>query len=591
MKKILLQLSAFVLCLTLCVPSVFAAGQIENMIQVGLTYDIGQLAAANLENNTGYGAGYRFGYFDKDLDFVELGYTTRRETAITMLRTSEMYLNGSTYSTSKPSGSYQTIGCYHVVLGTYRSFEDAQDEADQYDNGFVAWINGEYQVREGAYTTLDQAREACGLLDGEDIKGTSSYAVNVVETGTTDILFQFDGGSSLALGVMPDVTGADEVRTWFKGYKYWGGFRYERIDGGSMTVVNIVDLETYVRGVIPYEMSNSWPLEALKAQAVCARSYAYNKYLQQGHRDGHYDICNTEHCQVYHGAGLDKSNYQANATTDRAVEETEGIYALYNRSPIEAYYASSHGGASERVDNVWSSSLSKYPYLCGVVDPYEEKVSSINSYSYWTKTVTAAELTQRLQARGIALGTTVSSLELTYSELGNVIQAKVYYTNGKSSTFTPKMNWGLYSLFGGLNSLHFTINGQAAASGSSSSQISDAGVAVNETGTLDSDGRLYVISGTGSTSRVDASGLYTISGTGTVSALDSVDTGDAGTGASTPAGTVVTITGSTYRLEGSGLGHQIGMSQYGAYAMANEGFTYDEIVEFYFPGVRVDFFS
>ena len=50
---------------------------------------------------------------------------------------------------------------------------------------------------------------------------------------------------------MPDVTGEDEVRTWFKGNRYYGGFRYERISGGDLTVVNIVDLETYLKGVVP----------------------------------------------------------------------------------------------------------------------------------------------------------------------------------------------------------------------------------------------------------------------------------------------------------------------------------------------------
>ena len=126
-------------------------------------------------------------------------------------------------------------------------------------------------------------------------------------TGSTQILFQFDGGSARALGIMPDVTGAGTVRTWFKGYRYYGGFRYERINGGNLTVVNIVDMETYIKGVVPYEMSNSWPLEALKAQAICARSYAYNNILQNKHKSYHFDVCNTTDCPVYCGAGSNSS--------------------------------------------------------------------------------------------------------------------------------------------------------------------------------------------------------------------------------------------------------------------------------------------
>lgn len=80
---------------------------------------------------------------------------------------------------------------------------------------------------------------------------------------------------------MPDVTGEDEVRTWFQGYKYHGGFRYERIGGGDLTVVSVVDMETYIKGVIPFEMSNDWPLEALKAQAICAQELCLQQHLSE----------------------------------------------------------------------------------------------------------------------------------------------------------------------------------------------------------------------------------------------------------------------------------------------------------------------
>lgn len=67
------------------------------------------------------------------------------------------------------------------------------------------------------------------------------------------------------------------------------------------------------------------------------------------------------------------------------MEETAGEYALYDGTVIEAFYSSSHGGASEDVYNVWGSSREKYPYLCGVEDPYEQDVASLNSYSSWDR--------------------------------------------------------------------------------------------------------------------------------------------------------------------------------------------------------------
>ena len=371
---------------------------------VGLAYGSGALVGANLENNTGYGSGYRFGYFDEDLRFEELGETDEKETQITVLKAQNtwFYYDRSSgkyiYSNSDNGGT--VVGCFHLLIDSFRRFDDAAEEAEEYDGGFVAWIDGEYQVRVGAYLSKEDALDAADELGEGGVVGTSAYAVTVIQTGTDRVLFQFDGGEDLALGIMPDVTGEDEVRTWFQGYKYHGGFRYERIGGGDLTVVSVVDMETYIKGVIPFEMSNDWPLEALKAQAICARSYAYNNISQNKHSAHHFDVCSSTDCQVYRGAGSNVSSYQSTDRTDRAVEETAGEYALYDGTVIEAFYSSSHGGASEDVYNVWGSSREKYPYLCGVEDPYEQDVASLNSYSSWTVRYTASELTSLLQKWG-----------------------------------------------------------------------------------------------------------------------------------------------------------------------------------------------
>lgn len=173
-------------------------------------------------------------------------------------------------------------------------------------------------------------------------------------------------------------------------------------------------------------------------------------------------MCSSTDCQVYRGAGSNVSSYQSTDRTDRAVEETAGEYALYDGTVIEAFYSSSHGGASEDVYNVWGSSREKYPYLCGVEDPYEQDVASLNSYSSWTVRYTASELTSLLQKWG-GVNASVESLTLTYSDLGNVIQVKVNYTNGESSTIRQRST-DLRNLFG-LPSIRFTINGAEAEPG------------------------------------------------------------------------------------------------------------------------------
>lgn len=575
-----MQFAAVLLAVVLALPTALAAGSGGEMVRVGLAYGSGALVNANLENNTGYGSGYRMGYFDDDLDFVELAWTDEDETQITMVKTQNTWVNGTSYSNSDNGGD--VIGCYHVLVESgYRSYEQAAADAQEYRDGFVAWIDGDYQVRAGSYTSRQEAEDAAQSLGGT-VAGTSSYAVNVTRTGTAEILFQFDGGDDLALGVMPDVTGADAVRTWFKGYRYYGGFRYERIGGGNLTVVNIVDLETYIKGVVPYEMSSSWPLEALKVQAVCARSYAYINIHSGKHTSYHFDVCNTTDCQAYYGAGTNSSSYQATERTDQAVDETAGEYAWYDGQVIEAFYSSSHGGASESVYNVWGTSLEQYPYLCGVEDPYEADMASKNSYSSWTVSYTSSELAQRLENYGYDASSGIESLILTYSDLGNVIQVRVNYRGGGSDTIRPS---SMRSVFG-ISSIRFTVNGQAASSGSGTTSSSGGGLTANGSTSLDSQGTYTVISGSGSLSQAGLDGLYAISGSGSITpAEDAASGGSSGT--DTPTGTQVTVSGSSYSFQGSGNGHQLGLSQYGAWAMAERGFTYDEIIEFYYPGTYV----
>ena len=575
-----MQFAAVLLAVVLALPTALAAGSGGEMVRVGLAYGSGALVNANLENNTGYGSGYRMGYFDDDLDFVELAWTDEDETQITMVKTQNTWVNGTSYSNSDNGGD--VIGCYHVLVESgYRSYEQAAADAQEYRDGFVAWIDGDYQVRAGSYTSRQEAEDAAQSLGGT-VAGTSSYAVNVTRTGTAEILFQFDGGDALALGVMPDVTGADAVRTWFKGYRYYGGFRYERIGGGDLTVVNILDLETYIKGVVPYEMSSSWPLEALKVQAVCARSYAYINIHSGKHTSYHFDVCNTTDCQAYYGAGTNSSSYQATERTDQAVDETAGEYAWYDGQVIEAFYSSSHGGASESVYNVWGTSLEQYPYLCGVEDPYEADMASKNSYSSWTVSYTSSELAQRLENYGYDASSGIESLTLTYSDLGNVIQVRVNYRDGGSDTIRPS---SMRSVFG-ISSIRFTVNGQAASSGSGTTSSSGGGLTANGSTSLDSQGTYTVISGSGSLSQAGLDGLYAISGSGSITPAEDAASGG-GSGTDTPTGTQVTVSGSSYSFQGSGNGHQLGLSQYGAWAMAERGFTYEEIIEFYYPGTYV----
>ena len=474
MRKRFMQLAAALLAVCLTAPSagaVTTSRDGEAIIRVGLASSsthvpTGELEAAHLENNDGYGAGYRFGYYDENRNFVELARTDSSTTKVAVLKTENLYygysseLGKNTYSASVSSGIL--VGCVHIQLpGSYGSYQEAAAAAAGYEGGFVAWINGQYQVRVGAYGTGADARAAQSALGGiGTVVGTSAYGMSVVATGTNRVLFQYDMGENSRLGIQPDVTGAQEAQTWFSGFKYRGGFQYHRRTGGNLTVVNMVELEDYVNGVICYEMGRDWPLEALKAQAMCARTYVLknlNKHSSYG-----FDICTTSSCQVYHGMGSNRTDFGPSQVSMQAVAETAGMVVKYNGKLAEVFYVSSFGGASEDASYIWGTDTkTEHPYLCGVTDPYEAGADSINSRSSWTVHYTADQLTQRLQSSGFGTGTSVDHLVLTYSERGNVVQVVVHWANGQSNTIKAsdiRSRFGVASIrlrrFCGFYSIH-----------------------------------------------------------------------------------------------------------------------------------------
>ena len=303
MKKKLLMLLFVV---TFFTTGAVSASAVENgIVKVGLRYGSSALFSANLEN--AIGEGYEFGWFDEDREFVSIGET--EEIAISMTAAGTIYMNSSgTYSPDEPSGQSKVLGEWHIQVEGFEDFWEAQDFAWEYD-GYPAYIDGEYVVRMGFFDSKSEAREELEDLDfleeepeqeseeeepaeeepvEEDtaqdpqvetysrshdenlsytVAKSSSTGILVTVTRTTDVLFEFDCSGIYDFGVLPmEERGEDGTATWFKGYKYPGGFSYPRVTGGSLHVINVVDLEEYVKGVIPYEMSGSWPIEALKAQ-------------------------------------------------------------------------------------------------------------------------------------------------------------------------------------------------------------------------------------------------------------------------------------------------------------------------------------
>jgi stage II sporulation protein D len=145
---------------------------------------------------------------------------------------------------------------------------------------------------------------------------------------------------------------------------------------GSILAVNHVNLEDYLYSVVGAEAVASWPLEALKAQAVSARSYALYKRNTSGNKL--FDLDTTQATQVY--KGLDTEYI----TTHKAVNETRGQVMTYKKKVILAVFHSSSGGHTENVEDIWTSPL---PYLRAVAD-YDHQ----SPVFQWTKTFSETEM-------------------------------------------------------------------------------------------------------------------------------------------------------------------------------------------------------
>ena len=556
MKKFL---CTFFLCMLTAATLAVSAHAGEDVIKAGLYFGSSALYSANLQNYEG--SGYALGWFDESTrEFMEAGYLEEEKISVTASGT--IYLSGGSYTSARPGKADGVIGGYHVQLEeAFPSFEEAAYAAAQLPDAFPAFINNQYRVRMGAFSSREEAETAAAsygtqvwrdrygmdrIVSGGAVQ-PSATGVVVTVTGTTEILFAFDCSGAKSLGILPD-GGGGKAQTWFKGYRWYGGFEYRRSTGGNINVINVLDIDDYVKGVLPYEMSPVWPLEALKAQAVCARTYAL---LPSKHYDSYrFDVCNTIDCQVYQGVN------HASALTDQAVEETAGIVARYGGKYAETYYCSANGGASESSENVWSNPL---PYLVGKEDPYEA-LTDIPDYNY-TIRYSYSQLSQRLRDKGYSIGTVNAAYVSKTTPTGNVAAVTFRDTAGKSVTLTKEAcRWTLDT-----KSMRFTINGGGSSA---------ASWAVNPSGgTISSIGDAWAVSSGDLMGLLGSGEVYAISSSGT-SALKQPT-------ASSGSGDGITITG-------TGWGHGVGMSQYGAKAMAEQGYTYEDILLFYYTGIVLD---
>lgn len=317
----------------------------------------------------------------------------------------------------------------------------------------------------------------------------------------------------------------------------------------NILIINHIHMENYLLGVVPKEIAASSPVDALRAQAVVARSYTYanlNKHIDEG-----YNLCTSTHCQVYGGYEWEKPS------TNQAVIDTYGEYIVYDGQVASAFYHSNSGGHTESSEDVWGGNL---PYLVGI----EDRFSMNTNNSTWSLSLSPRDLGDKLKANGIDIGEVKDLQILDTSDSDRVETIKIVGSYGDQIISGDKLR----SIIGttNLKSTLFSINKDG----------------------LSSSKNVYIIDGSSQGAReVSLSGMYILDGNNNKTVNRSVSNRLRGDANTTDLEGTIGIEPTAFKFEGKGYGHGVGMSQYGAIEMANLGYNYEEIIKHYYSGVEI----
>ena len=471
----------------------------------------------------------------------------------------DSYTSEITFSSSSGFLFTPAKGYYYILNKTFTTFSEAKKVADTIATlGVNAYPTTVYRktwkVYVGGSTNQSDMKAVLSKITGKFGYTYSSLSADnkyrILVKGKT-ISFLMDGGVKNVFpqfkAMINNSAGVGVVNLSSRSYR--GRIEIGRYNKGTLTAVNILNVESYLYGVVPSEMPSTWPMEALKAQAICARSIAINKtgYSADSNVSNPYNIKDTTASQAYKG-------YQAETSrTTKAVNATAGKVVTYNGSLINAYYSSTSGGSTENVKYVWGGSAS---YLVPVADLYESEPEK----APWVVTLTKAEIASKLKAAGYSVGSVKQISAQTVTDSGRVYSLLV---NGSSKNATLKA--GTIREVLDLFSTKFKIVGY----GDSPDTVSIKGNGTTKTASISN---CYVITSSGKTQKISQTAEQYI-----VKSADNL----------TNFPRKAPTDKNTYYIAGMGYGHGVGMSQSGAKGMANAGFTCSEIIAYYYTGCKV----
>ncbi len=378
----------------------------QPQVRIGLMY--GNDVTVGFQTTTDHG--FEMGVVDASGNYYGLMPIYEKSVSVTCDNNLGKSSTGAYYLTKNQNDV--RIATFHLAVYTTVSASDVQIKVAEYNTlltqtgmsalgvyAFPAYVDGTFYVYIGNYPSKNAAISGASKLsviglDQYTIEPGSTASISVVNPVTDRILFEFDSfrGNMFAMKAVSSGTEKSYIKTP-AGNTYAGYFRYNRYYGDGVegvAVTNVLPLEEYLMGVLPYEISNVWPIEAQKSFAVTVRSYTLSTLGR--HEDKGFDLCNTTHCQVYKGRN------RINENVLEAVNSTAHQILTYNGKIASVYYSSSCGGTTVSVADAWGGSDDRYPYLQAIATPWE----NYEHYNHgsWTAEVTPTELCQMLQDKG-----------------------------------------------------------------------------------------------------------------------------------------------------------------------------------------------
>ena len=417
-------------------------------------------------------------------------------------------------------------------------------------------VHGTYMLEGGSMLFSDGAELAVVLRDGKLVLHTQQMAIVI---GDRMKLLRCDAeGSALSLNGSAGL---------------YEGDLYLSIDQGVIRPVLHIFIEDYLLGVVPYEMGDSFPLEALKAQSIAARTYA----LKRSASSQDYDVEDTTNDQAYRGRTDDSP------LSEKAVLETAGLCGTYKGKLADCYYSASNGGQTELGEHVWvKDDPDAYGYMDMREDPfdYENDASSVKRFTLKKKPGESGVGSALHSALVGALKTQIETQGYTAEEalvrIDEVVNVQL--TTPKFDEPSKLMTQAQFDVK--ISVREYTFRDMSA--------LADAWEQQNAQDALTSPAPTNTPAPTATPAYSPykkLSGVFSV----TLPIFPDVEKA-MGLSINVSQNELMRVMdiGSAFVIESRRFGHGVGMSQRGAQQMASKyGMTYEQILSFYYPGMDV----